>query len=255
MWLNLLYYIMDLCDDYDHFQIHAFWSKEITVLIDKITSHPGKSYATQHDIVLKFVNDTLFQGKGEFNREFRRKGKTYPDLKIPVQEAENGFEVVELRVHTSQLKYLRYELRIREKTFSNSDHLYFTFLLQAGLKEEGKVLLEKTCIYYLTIIKLSSKTINIPINELMDEIKMGTEDFIKKLAEESGIDGEREELLGVENIIKVVDLERKVRVLEADLDEKEKVIDEKEKQLKKERKLRKEREKEIERLKAQLQDN
>ena len=76
---------------------------------------------------------------------------------------------------------------------------------------------------------------------------MDTEDFVKKLAEESGIDGEREELLGVENIIKVVDLERKISVLEANLGEKEK-------QLEKERKLRKEKEKEIERLKAQLQD-
>ena len=62
---------------------------------------------------------------------------------------------------------------------------------------------------------------------------MGTKDFTDKLAEKSGIDEEKEELLGVENMIKVVDLERKVRVLEVDLEEKDK---------------------EIERLKAQLKD-
>ncbi len=62
---------------------------------------------------------------------------------------------------------------------------------------------------------------------------MGTKDFTDKLAEESGIDEEKEELLGVENMIKVVDLERKVRVLEINLEEKDK---------------------EIERLKAQLKD-
>ena len=46
--------------------------------------------------------------------------------------------------------------------------------------------------------------------------------------------------MGVENIIKVVDLERKLSEKKAELEE--------------ERKLRKEKEKEIERLKAQLKD-
>jgi len=231
---------MELCNDYDNFQIHAFWSRKVGVLVDKINSHNGKSYATQHDIVLKFINDNLFQGKGEFNKEFRKKGKTYPDLKILGKETDKVFEVVELRVHTSQLKYLRNELKKREKTFSNSDHLYFTYFLQVGLKEEGKVLKDKTCIYYIVIIKLSSKTQIIPINDLVAEIKMGTEDFTKKLMKESGIEEEKEELLGVENMIKVVDLERKVSVLEAELDEKDKQLDEKDN--------------EIERLKAQLKD-
>jgi predicted RNase H-like nuclease (RuvC/YqgF family) len=62
---------------------------------------------------------------------------------------------------------------------------------------------------------------------------MGTKDFTKKLAEKSGIDGEKEELLGVENMIKVVDLKREVRALKGEL---------------------KEKDKEIERLKSQLND-
>ncbi|MHA1491480.1 MAG: hypothetical protein ACTSRI_17735 [Promethearchaeota archaeon] len=252
---------MDLHTDYDNFQIHAFWSKEIMALIDEITTQPGKSYSTQHDIILRFVNDTLFQGRGEFNREFRKKGKTYPDLKIPVKETNKGFEVVELRVHTSQLKYLRGELRIREKTFSTSDRLYFTYLLQVGLKEEGKVLLDRACIYYLVIIKLLKKTRTIPINELAEEIRMGTKEFTEKLAEKSGIDGEKEELLGVENIIKVIDLERKLNVKIAELDQKDKEIeqkgkqlDQKDKEIEQKDKEIEQKDKEIERLKAQLKD-
>lgn len=239
---------MELSNDYGKFQIHAFWSEKVSGLVYEITSHHSKSYATQHGIILKFVNDNIFQGKGEFNKEFRKKGKTYPDLKISASKNDKGFEIVELRVHTSQLKYLRNELKKREKTFLNSDHLYFTYFLQLGLKEKGKVLKDKTCIYYLVIIKLSSKTQTIPINDLVAELKMGTEDFTKKLAKKSGIEEEKEELLGVENMIKVVDLERKVKELKEDIEEKDKVIDDKDRELEK-------KNKEIERLKAQLKDN
>ncbi len=70
---------------------------------------------------------------------------------------------------------------------------------------------------------------------------MGVEDFVNKLASKSGIEEEKEELLGVENMINVEDLERKVNILEARLNEKDKALNEKDK--------------EIERLKAQLKDN
>jgi len=243
---------MELYHDYGKFQIHAYWSKKVNGLVDEITSHHTKSYATQHDIVLKFVNVNVFQGKGEFNKEFRKKGKTYPDLKISATKNEKGFEVVELRVHTSQLKYLRNELKKREKTFSNSDHLYFAYFLQVSLKDKGKVLKDKTCIYYLVIIKLSRKTQTIPINDLVAELKMGTEDFTNKLTKKSGIDEEKEELLGVENMIKVVDLERKVRGLEEDIEEKDKNLEEKDKVIEEKDKNLEEKDKEIERLKAQL---
>ena len=223
---------MELCNDYGKFQIHAYWSKKVNGLVNEITSHHTKSYATQHDIVLKFVNDNIFQGKEEFNKEFRKKGKSYSDLKISATKNDKEFEVVELRVHTSQLKYLRNELKKREKTFSNSDHLYFAYFLQVGLKDKGKVLKDKTCIYYLVIIKLSSKTQTIPINDLVAELRMGTDDFTKKLTKESEIEEEKEELLGVENMIKVVDLERKVRGLQEELGEKDKEIERLKAQLK-----------------------
>ena len=273
---------MDFETDYDTYQIHAFWSKEIADLMEDFRSHKGRDYAGQHDLVLGFVNDALFGGKGEFNREFRVKGGKYPDLKIPVAETEKGFEIVELKLHTSELKYLRGELNKRETIFSTSDRLYFGFLWRVGSKEEGKVILDRTCIYYLVIIKLLKSTLSIPINDLISDIKMGTKHFAEEVKEKSGIDGEKEELLGVDNIFKVVDLERELKIRdikleekEVELEEKDHLIEEKESELEEERKLRKEKDKiidqkdkqldekdkklnekdkEIERLKAQLKE-
>lgn len=121
-------------------------------------------------------------------------------------------------------------------------------------KQEDKPILERTCIYYLVIIKIPKKTEVIPINELIGEIRMGTKDFTEKLKEKSGIDEEKEELLGVDNIIKAVDLERKITEKEYLLEEERKTRIEKEKQLKEKDKIIDEKDKEIERLKAQLKD-
>jgi len=266
---------MDFKRDYETYQIHAFWSRELGDLMEGFRSRKGRNYTGQHDLVLGFVNDTLFEGEGKFNREFRVRGKNYPDLKIPVEDAEKEFEIVELKLHTSELKYLRSELNQRDKIFSTSDHLYFSFLWRLGSKEEGKVILDRTCIYYLVIIKMAKQTLSIPINELISDIKMGTKDFAEEVKEKSGIDEEKEELLGVDNIFKVVDLERELKIKDLELEEKEKQL-EKEKKLKEEerklrkeeqklrkeeqklrkeeQKLRKEREKEIKRLKAQLKE-
>ncbi|MGV9141546.1 MAG: hypothetical protein ACOC1X_01260 [Promethearchaeota archaeon] len=239
---------MNFKKNYNNFQIQSFWSGDVSKLIEKLITTPAKSYATQHDLVLTFINDKLFGGKGKPNKEFREKGRRYFDLKVP-RDGENGnSKIIELKVHTSQLKYLKNELKKREVIFSNSDGLYFSFLLQVRSKKVHKIIKDRRCIYYLVIIKLSKSTIEIPINKLIDEIRMGTEDFTKELAKESKLDEKKEELLGVENIIKVVDLERKL----------EKMKKEKEtykNQLEKERKLRKEKEKEIKRLKAKLKEN
>ena len=62
---------------------------------------------------------------------------------------------------------------------------------------------------------------------------MGTKHFAEEVKEKSGIDEEKEELLGVDNIFKVVDLERELKIRDIKLEEKDK---------------------EIERLKAQLKD-
>ena len=238
---------MKLFHDYDDISFHAFWSRDTSKVIDELLNKKSKSYATHHEIFLRFINDKLFRGQGVLNKEFRRKGKTYPDLLIPSKTEEKQYEIIELRTHTSELKYLRRELNKREKIFAFSDYLYFAYFLRRAWKEKNKILKAHDCIYYLVIISLPKKTEKIPINELEAVIKMGAEDFTKKVAEESGIDSEREELLGVDNIFKTVDLERR-------LEEKEDLIKEKDKQLKENVKQLKEKEKEIKQLKKQLDE-
>ena len=128
----------------------------------------------------------------------------------------------------------------RKKSFAFSDYLYFVYFLRRVWKDKSEVLKAQDCINYLVIISIPKKTEKIPINELVSTIKMGAEDFTKKVAEESGIDSEKEELLGVDNMFKTVDLERR-------LEEKESEVKEKDKQLK-------EKEKEIKQLKKQLDE-
>ncbi len=243
---------MDFNKNYNRFQIHAFWSEDINELIEKLIKTPAKSYTTQHDLVLAFINDKLFKGKGKFNKEFREKGGRYFDLKVSTDKKD--FEIIELKIHTSQLKYLRNELKKGKVTFSNSDKLYFCFLLQVRSKVGHKIIKDRRFIYYLVIIKLSKSVIEIPINKLVDEIRMGTEDFTKKLAKESKLDEKKEELLGVENIIKVVDLERKLKTIKREKKALEREKQRYKSQLQKERKLRKEMAKKVENLKKKLKE-
>ncbi len=121
-----------------------------------------------------------------------------------------------------------------------------------GSKDPSKIIKDRVCIYYLVVIKISKRSLSIPIHELVEAIRMGTKDFTKEVAEKTGLDEEKEELLGVDNMIKVVDLERKVSVFQADLNKKEKQLAEERRLRKEEKKLREEKEKEIEHLKARL---
>jgi len=252
---------MKLFHDYDDISFHAFWSRDTSKVIDELLNKKSKSYATHHEIFLRFINDKLFRGQGVLNKEFRRKGKTYPDLLIPSKTEEKQYEIIELRTHTSELKYLRRELNKREKIFAFSDYLYFTYFLRRVWKEMNEILKAHDCIYYLVIISIPKKTEKIPINELVTTIKMGAEDFTKKVAEESGINSEKEELLGVDNMFKTVDLERRleekkreVKEKEDVIKEKEDVIKEKEDVIKEKEDVIKEKEKEIKQLKKQLDE-
>jgi len=171
---------MKLFHDYKDISFHAFWSRDTSKVINEVLNKKTKSYATHHDIFLRFINDKLFKGQGVLNKEFRRKGKTYPDLLIPSKTEGKKYEIVELRTHTSELKYLRRELNKREKIFAFSDYLYFTYFLRRVWKERKEILKTHDCIYYLIIISIPKKTEKRPINELVTTIKMGAEDFTKK---------------------------------------------------------------------------
>jgi len=80
------------------------------------------------------------------------------------------------------------------------------------------------------------------MKDLLNNIREDAKDFTEKLKHESDIDLEEEELLGVDNIIKVVDLEREL----------EENKEEHKEELKKIKKIIKEKDKEIKRLKEQL---
>ncbi len=245
---------MKLFHDYKAISFYAFWSRDTSKVINEVLNKKSKSYATHHDIFLRFINDKLFKGQGVLNKEFRRKGKTYPDLLIPSRTEGKQYEIVELRTHTSELKYLRRELNKREKIFAFSDYLYFAYFLRRVWKEKNEILKAHDCIYYLVIISIPKKTEKIPINELVTTIKMGAEDFTKKVAEESGIDSEKEELLGVENMFKTVDLERRLEEKKDLIKKKEDIIKEKEDVIQEKDKQLKEKEKEIKQLKKQLEE-
>lgn len=57
------------------------------------------------------------------------------------------------------------------------------------------------------------------MDELTNDVKPDAKDFAKEVASKSGVDLEKEEFIGVENILKVDDLER-------ELEEKDKVLEE-----------------------------
>ena len=243
---------MEFSQNFDRFRIHGFWSRKVTSLGLKITNHKAKSYATQHDIVLNFLNSNLYDGRGEFNNEFRKKGKAYPDLVLSSKNTNLKNKYIELKVHTSQLKYLRAELSKLAKIFELNHLLLFSFFLQKAPKNKCKLLKTTSCIYYLVVIELSRSVQEVSIDHLLEEIKMGTEHFTKTLAEKSGIDEEEEDLLGVENMIKVVDLERRLEEQSHQLKEKDLKLQEQSHQLKeKDQKLR-DKDQEIQRLKKIL---
>lgn len=74
------------------------------------------------------------------------------------------------------------------------------------------------------------------MKELLNNIREDAKDFTEKLKHESDIDLEEEELLGVDNIIEVVDLERELEANKANfkkiLEEKDNLLDQKDKEIK-----------------------
>ncbi len=61
---------------------------------------------------------------------------------------------------------------------------------------------------------------------------MEHDDFVEKLAQESGVDLDEDDLIPVENIITVVELKRQLEEKDKALEEKDKIIKEQEKEIK-----------------------
>ena len=112
--------------EYNGINFIAVWSKEVNNLINNITGIKAKSFATHHNIILAFINDYFFEGKGNLTKDFKQRGKIYPDLKVPIESKEKSHKIIELKTHTSELKYLRSELKERDKIFASSDYFYYS---------------------------------------------------------------------------------------------------------------------------------
>ena len=213
---------------YIDYEFIAFWSKEVIELIRELKKVHAKNSTTQHDLALRFVNDRLFEGKGTLIKGKPIKDQKYSGLKVFLNATRNSI-TIEFKLRTSVLKYLQEELRDKEDLFSRNDYLYFSYFLQRKSKDKTKILKVYDCMYYLVVITFSKKVRGIDLKELVNKAKQDAKDFTEKVANESGVDFEEEELLGVENIIKVVDLERENQAKDKIIEEKEKTIEEKEK--------------------------
>lgn len=71
----------------------------------------------------------------------------------------------------------------------------------------------------MTEVDIPKATSVIPIKDLVAEIRMGAQELARKIGKERDIDEGEEELLGVDNIIKTVEPERRLEVLIAEKDE------------------------------------
>jgi len=204
---------------------------KVNNLVKKLLETKSKSHATHHEIVLTFINKRLYEGKGLFDKSKRKKGSTHIDLRIPSVNGEKQYNSVEFKLRTSELEYLYDELWERNKVFSHNDFLLFSYFRRRRWKEITKILKMPSCIYYLIVIIFPKKVESIELKELLNEVKTEAIKFTKEVAEISGVDRKKEELIGVENMIKVEDLERQVAEQKELLTKKDEIIAEKEKEI------------------------
>lgn len=216
---------------YDNFTFKAFWSVKVNNLVKKLLETKSKSHATHHEIVLTFINKRLFEGKGLFDKSKRKKGSTHIDLRIPSENGEKEYNSVEFKLRTSELEYLYDELWEGNKVFSRNDFLLFSYFLRRRWKEITKILKTPSCIYYLIVIIFPKKVKSIELKELLNEVKTEAIKFTKEVAEISGVDRKKEELIGVENMIKVEDLERQIAEQKDLLTEQKELLAKKEKEI------------------------
>jgi len=83
----------------------------------------------------------------------------------------------------------------------------------------------------LIVIIFPKKVKSIELKELLTEVKTEAIKFTKEVAEISGVDRKKEELIGVENMIKVEDLERQIAEQKDVLTEQKELLAKKEKEI------------------------
>lgn len=83
----------------------------------------------------------------------------------------------------------------------------------------------------MIVIIFPKKVKSIELKELLTEVKTEAIKFTKEVAEISGVDRKKEELIGVENMIKVEDLERQIAEQKDLLTEQKELLAKKEKEI------------------------
>lgn len=83
----------------------------------------------------------------------------------------------------------------------------------------------------MIVIIFPKKVKSIELKELLTEVKTEAIKFTKEVAEISGVDRKKEELIGVENMIKVEDLERQIAEQKDVLTEQKELLAKKEKEI------------------------
>ncbi len=102
------------------------------------------------------------------------------------------------------------ELNRRKDVFKLNDYFYFAYFVRRRNLDKTIVLKAQGCIYYMIILIFPKKVEALDMDELINNVKRDAKDFAKEVASKSGVDLEKEEFIGVENIIKVDDLEREL---------------------------------------------
>ena len=244
---------MQTSKKYKFSQFVGFWCNKVLELVNNLKLVRVKSKVSQHDIALSFINKELFEGNGIYDNRFRKKGEKYFDLKVPSKNKNKDYDIIEFKLFTEELKNIRQVLKNREEIFQFNDYLYFSYFLRLKFKNKSKLLKTHHCIYYLVVIIFDNKIVGVNMKELVNEIKENANDFKEHLIDESELYRETCELMGVDNIIRVDDLERELEEIK---EEKEQVEIEKrqiEAEKKKLEKMLKEKEMVIKKLKDEIE--
>ncbi|MHA1146854.1 MAG: hypothetical protein ACTSR8_01260 [Promethearchaeota archaeon] len=228
-----------------NFRFIAFWSKKITDFVDQIEKTGTNARVTHHDLLVNFVNEEYLDGAGELDHEKRVRGSKHDDLILPSK-------VLEFKFRSNALTSLPGVLRNAKDIFTRNDFLYFAYFRRRVKKSKPKIIKTQGCIYYLIIIIFPKEIEYQNLKTLLKEIRKEEMEFTKEVAQKSGIDMDDEELYAVGNMIKEIQLERKLEEKEKVIEEKEKVIEEKEKVIEEKEKVIEEKEKIIKRLKEQI---
>ena len=228
-----------------NFEFIAFWSKKVNKFVNRMDDTDSNAHATHHDLLVKFVNKEYLGDTGKMNHKKRLKGSKHDDL-------TTSSDVIEFKFRSNALVSLPAMLKNREMIFTRNDYLFFSYFRERGQKDKTKIIKTHNCIFYLILILFPRKIEKQDLKELVKDVRKEEIKFTKEVAEKSGVDLEEEELYAVGNMIKVRKLERETEEKDKIIKEKDKIIKENKKTIEENKKAIEEKDKEIKRLKSQL---